>query len=324
MKKVLRFSALATIITIVMIGFSSCGGDGDDPTVPDPPTDFTAVAGNGTVTLSWTASASDGGSAILRYEVSKDESVTWETASTTTGHTFVGLTNRTEYTFKVRAVNAAGHSNTATVLATPLNPDENPLGGVAPYNEAKDYLLEQMFKELSVELVTKRNRGDVWLSTEHRIFDAKGGSFHLYTYNLYPDFPGERRGQRKLMYHKAGNQYAEYEWNWTKNEWDGPAYFSEELIEQLIYYIAAFWLPFQALANAYTPQVKFTAGSKTVMGKECEKYLLSIITDDKYYYWVDKANGLLMEALVPVGEPDIEEIECTKFVTSGVTLPSIP
>ena len=39
------------------------------PTAPSAPTGLTAVAGNGSVSLSWTAPASNGGSAITGYNV---------------------------------------------------------------------------------------------------------------------------------------------------------------------------------------------------------------------------------------------------------------
>jgi hypothetical protein len=88
-------------------------------TVPSAPQDFTATPGDGEVTLSWTAPESHGGSAISHYEVSCDNGDTWVTADTDSSHTFTGLTNGTEYTFKVRAVNSVGNGAEASVSATP-------------------------------------------------------------------------------------------------------------------------------------------------------------------------------------------------------------
>ncbi|MGI6425198.1 MAG: fibronectin type III domain-containing protein [Tepidanaerobacteraceae bacterium] len=88
-------------------------------TVPSAPQNFTATPGDGQVTLSWTAPASDGGAAISHYEVSADDGTTWVTASTSTSHTFTGLTNGTTYTFKVRAVNSVGNGAEASVSAIP-------------------------------------------------------------------------------------------------------------------------------------------------------------------------------------------------------------
>jgi uncharacterized repeat protein (TIGR02543 family) len=89
------------------------------PTVPTAPQTFTATPGDGQVALSWMAPASDGGAAIIRYEVSGNNGGTWITASSNTAHTFTGLTNGTEYTFKVRAVNSVGNGAEASAAATP-------------------------------------------------------------------------------------------------------------------------------------------------------------------------------------------------------------
>ena len=89
------------------------------PTAPTVPRNFQASAGDGRVVLSWSAPESNGGSAIIRYEVSRDNGSTWLTASSNTSHTFTGLTNGQSYTFRVRAVNAVGNSTAATVTATP-------------------------------------------------------------------------------------------------------------------------------------------------------------------------------------------------------------
>ncbi len=91
-------------------------------TVPTAPQSFTATPGDAQVALNWTAPESDGGAAISHYEVSSDNGATWVTASTNTSHTFTGLTNGTEYTFKVRAVNSVGSGAEASATATPEAP----------------------------------------------------------------------------------------------------------------------------------------------------------------------------------------------------------
>jgi uncharacterized repeat protein (TIGR02543 family) len=90
-------------------------------TAPAAPQTFIATPGDGQVALSWTAPASDGGAAIIRYEVSSDNGGTWVTAATNTSHTFTGLTNGTAYTLKVRAVNSVGNGAEASVSATPTS-----------------------------------------------------------------------------------------------------------------------------------------------------------------------------------------------------------
>jgi len=124
------------------------------PTAPTAPQDFTATPGDGQVVLSWTAPENDGGSAISHYEVSSDNGATWVTASTGTSHTFTGLTNGTEYTFKVRAVNGIGPGAQASATATPIAPpawpefaggsgtEENPylISTVDHFNKVHNYL----------------------------------------------------------------------------------------------------------------------------------------------------------------------------------------
>ena len=99
------------------------------PPEPEPPTiprNFAALPGNGQVSLTWLAPLNDGGSEILRFEVSSNGGGTWVTASSATSHTFTGLNNDTEYNFRVRAVNAVGNSPEATATATPFDPMVGP------------------------------------------------------------------------------------------------------------------------------------------------------------------------------------------------------
>lgn len=89
-------------------------------TVPGTPMNFTATPGDGQVMLNWNSPASNGGSEITKYEVSKDNGSTWIDSDTDTSHTFSDLTNATEYTFTVRAVNSAGNGAVAEAKATPV------------------------------------------------------------------------------------------------------------------------------------------------------------------------------------------------------------
>ena len=87
-------------------------------TAPDPPRDLTATPGNTSVALTWTAPGSDGGSAILGYNVYEGTSPGGESTTpvngtalvTTTSYIVTGLRNGTVYYFTVTAVNAAGSS----------------------------------------------------------------------------------------------------------------------------------------------------------------------------------------------------------------------
>ena len=98
------------------------------PTVA--PTGLGATPGNGQVTLSWNAPSDDGGSPITNYEYEVDASGNWvSTNSATTSTTVPSLTNGTQYSFRVRAVNAVGAGpESASVNATPVTVPGAPTG----------------------------------------------------------------------------------------------------------------------------------------------------------------------------------------------------
>jgi YD repeat-containing protein len=78
-------------------------------TIPDAPTIGTAIGGNAQATVSFTAPANNGGSAITAYTVTSNPAGI--TASGTTSPISVtGLTNGTTYTFTVNSTNAIGNS----------------------------------------------------------------------------------------------------------------------------------------------------------------------------------------------------------------------
>ena len=102
----------------VQIGASS-------PVVPSAPQSLAATAGSGSVSLTWTASANNGGAAISGYNIYRGTSPNGEAATavaTVTGTSFTdnGLTNGTTYYYKVAAVNSAGTSpQSGEASATP-------------------------------------------------------------------------------------------------------------------------------------------------------------------------------------------------------------
>jgi titin len=97
---------------------------------PAAPTSLSGTAGNGQVSLTWTAPSSDGGAAISDYtvEYSTDSGSSWtvfsRAASTATTVTVTGLVNGTAYTFRVRAVNSVGEGppTSASSSVTPAPP----------------------------------------------------------------------------------------------------------------------------------------------------------------------------------------------------------
>ena len=121
------------------------------------PQNFSATAGDTRVVLSWTAPASDGGTAITTYQYrysagsTVDTSATWTDvpdgadADTDAGNertvTVTSLTNGTQYAFEVRAVNSGdGPAATTTpIIPTPLTSTDATLNALA-LSDASDNL----------------------------------------------------------------------------------------------------------------------------------------------------------------------------------------
>ena len=99
-------------------------GGSPSPTVPGAPTLSSATAGNGQVTLSWMAPASNGGSTITGYRLYRGTAPGAETLlvnlGTGTTYTSTGLVNGTTYYYTVSALNSVGEGARPNELsATP-------------------------------------------------------------------------------------------------------------------------------------------------------------------------------------------------------------
>ena len=121
------FSVTATNVAGTSLP-SSPSAEVTPSSVPGPPTGVTAVAGDTTATVTWTAPTSDGGSPITSYKVTATDVTTpadgGQTCSGTnpaTGCVASSLTNGDAYTFTVIASNAAG-PGTASSPSAPVTP----------------------------------------------------------------------------------------------------------------------------------------------------------------------------------------------------------
>jgi hypothetical protein len=93
---------------------------GTAPT-PPAPTGLVATAGDGQVSIAFTAPSNDGGPAISDYKYELDDDGTWISASTATSPVVItGLTNGTAYSIKLRAVTGAGNGAESAAVSVLL------------------------------------------------------------------------------------------------------------------------------------------------------------------------------------------------------------
>jgi M6 family metalloprotease-like protein len=111
---------------------------------PDPPTIGLASAANGRATVTFTAPASDGGSAITGYTVTSHPAggVDSNAGSPGTRHIVTGLSNGTAYTFTVTAANLDGSSAASaasnSISARPYAPTTGTINNIVVFIRFSD------------------------------------------------------------------------------------------------------------------------------------------------------------------------------------------
>jgi hypothetical protein len=110
-------------------------------TVPTAPKNLTATSGDGEITLTWDAPESDGGFAIIQYEIAINDK--WDAAVSVApgdalSYTFDDLNNDVTYKFSVRARTSKGVSPAIDVMATPADGSGDDDGSKGDNNDNND------------------------------------------------------------------------------------------------------------------------------------------------------------------------------------------
>ena len=179
----------------------------NDVFAPAQPTDFTATAGDTEVTLSW-ADPSDGTITSYQYRQSDDGGSNWDpdwtaisgSGATTTGHTLSGLTNGTEYSFQIRAVNEIGAGTESdTESATPLPPlPAEPTGAALIIGDGQATL---SWNDPGDSTITKYQYRLVSLGTWYDVPDSAPGGANAASYTI----TGLTNGTEYAFYLRAVN-----------------------------------------------------------------------------------------------------------------------
>ena len=112
-----NYSINIRAVNAIGAGVSSTAVSGRPGGLPAAPTTLVATAGDGQVSVAFTPGA-DGGNAISNYQYSIDNGTTWASLNRTQSPLIVtGLINGTNYSIRLRAVNAIGVGAASTAVS---------------------------------------------------------------------------------------------------------------------------------------------------------------------------------------------------------------
>jgi hypothetical protein len=198
--------AIAICLAVVTM-FSACGDDepiddssGNDLTrVPAVVHNYLLTPGNAQVKMSWDAPLDNGGSEITGYEVTMDN---WANKVTKTAnertHTYTTLINGTQYTFKVRAVNANGTGQESALTIAPSGEDTSGTNIAEIYRSTAysgfyNYETNKQGGDTPVgyftlsenKIIFNEDLGDHLGASEEMFENASTGTDHIVTYFVY-------------------------------------------------------------------------------------------------------------------------------------------
>lgn len=301
-------SIMFTFVVALTFGLAGCGVETPAGS-PSAPQNFTVTAGDTQVILTWTPPSDKGDSDITKYEVSKDNGSTWTDAGLVLTYTFSELTNGTNYTFKVRAVNGQGGGAVSSKTAKPV-------AGADNLDYTWEYILSHLPAEFSISYKIILNDDYGQETFYSKVVRTSKGYY----------FEGEGGPENSDLYIKNGDKYDNYYYDYYEKKFvfnDGYPQSSQSSLDDKFLISCGIYMAPWATTTGFTK-----SGSQTIAGRSCDKYIFNAVAPGvniSYTYFIDKATGVCLKMTFEASAGSQYggyEFECIEFKTTGVTLPS--